>query len=129
MDATERFFSKVEFTDSCWRWKAYKRPHGYGQFWCNGKDIYAHRWSYEFFVGPIDDSLVIDHLCRTRDCVNPDHLEAVTNQINVIRGKKSTCPQGHELTGDNLYVYPNGHRRCKTCRRSQLREHRNRKVV
>ena len=78
----ERFWSKVEFGEH-WLWRGRTHPmSGYGTY----SRSQAHRVAYEFCVGPIPDGLVIDHLCRIRHCVHPDHLEAVTHQENCRRG-------------------------------------------
>jgi hypothetical protein len=82
----ERFRARVEKTPSCWNWTGFVREDGYGLFGFDGRNVYAHRFSYEFHKGPIPAALMIDHLCRNRRCVNPQHLETVTNQENVIRG-------------------------------------------
>lgn len=89
----DRFLNKVVALDDedggCWIWLAAVSIHGYGQFGLrNGMPTPAHRWSYQHFVGPIPDGLVIDHVCRRRDCVNPDHLEAVTQGENLRRGRR-----------------------------------------
>lgn len=87
----------------------------------DGATSLAHRNSYESFKGPIPNGLHIDHKCRVRSCVNPDHLEAVTVQENNRRAprsdvKKSECKRGHPMTPDNLYLYKNGAvRLCKEC--------------
>ena len=87
--------------------------------------IYAHRWSYEHHVAPIPEGLVIDHLCRTPLCVNPDHLEPVTQRVNVHRGvslaasyaEATHCVNGHEFTEANTYRRPdNGSRCCRRCK-------------
>ena len=85
--AHDRFWAKVQKTDTCWLWTAYRLPSGYGQFGLNGKMVYAHRWSYEQVHGPIPKGMHIDHLCRVKHCVNPDHLEVVTCRENAMRGK------------------------------------------
>ena len=96
----ERFLSKIENTDSCWIWKGTVNPDsGYGRFVVDKKNLYAHRYSYEFFNEEIAEKMVIDHLCRVPACVNPSHLEAVTNRENGIRGnrvlkKKDGLPVG-----------------------------------
>lgn len=86
----EYFFRHVEFTGDCWNWTGMKRK-GYGRF-SNGarnRPCTAHRWSYEFLVGPVPDGLELDHLCRNRACVNPAHLEPVTHDENVKRAQLS----------------------------------------
>lgn len=107
----DRFWSKVEFTDTCWLWRSGVRGGGYGAFKVNGHHVQAHRWAYEAMIGPIPDGLTLDHLCRIRPCVRPAHLEPVTFAENVRRGlagygshgglgaiKKARCIRGHLLS-------------------------------
>ena len=125
----DRFMHKVDAswgpTGSCWEWRATKDRGGYGRFSLNGKLRMAHRVSYEMFVGPIPVGLQLDHLCRNRGCVRPDHLETVTNQENARRGNtgkhnsnKTHCNAGHEFTKDNTLsiTRPSGGRECKKCK-------------
>ena len=89
-----------------------------------GKSIGAHRVAYRWFVGEVPYGREIDHLCRVRRCCNPAHLEAVSHQVNVLRGMspaalnatKTHCPQNHEYTEENTYLY-DGERHCKRCMR------------
>lgn len=126
--AVERFYDFVtpEPNSGCWLWLG-ACSRGYGYFSSKGKNILAHRFSYEEFVGQIPEGLQLDHLCRVRCCVNPAHLEAVTSKENFHRGisssvtrsrhKKIThCPRGHAYEGGNLYVSKVGGRVCRKCR-------------
>ena len=133
-----RFWAKVAITPSCWLWTAHVSSNGYGQFRSDGKQALAHRWAYESEVGPIPEGLELDHLCRVRHCVHPDHLEPVVHAENVRRGTagdvraawhraKTHCPQGHPYSGDNLYVSPEGFRKCRTCVREAQRRYQQRR--
>lgn len=114
----DRFWTKVaKSEDGCWLWTASIKETGYGQFRLDGRAQYAHRIAYELCVGPIPDGLQLDHLCRVRHCVNPDHLEPVTQAENAARGSwamKTHCPRGHEYTPENVY-FNSGRRYCCTC--------------
>nr|WP_268250013.1 HNH endonuclease [Streptomyces echinoruber] len=113
----------------CWLWTGRPNQHGYGRFRSGGQGsqtVPAHRWSYEGLVAEIPDGLVLDHLCRTRHCVNPYHLDPVPNAVNVLRGEsfsaanaaKTECPEGHPYSQENTYVHPTtGGRLCLTCKR------------
>jgi hypothetical protein len=127
MTESERFWSKVDKTATCWLWTG-TLVGGYGTF-RSGATVRAHRWSYEHLIGPIPEGLHLDHLCRVRQCVNPAHLEPVTQRENNRRGegwsgqkaRQTQCLHGHPLSGDNLRIRPNGHRECKACSKARYR--------
>jgi hypothetical protein len=114
----------------CWRWRRSKQANGYGICYSGGKyrTRYAHRIAYLEFVGPIPAGMCIDHLCRTRDCCNPDHLEVVTVRENLRRGRghgsETHCPAGHEYSAANTHTDAGGHRHCRKCDRNRKRERR-----
>lgn len=115
----------------CWIWTGAIDRDGYGVIGIRGDDGLkhkkAHRVSYEFHVRPLADHEIMDHLCRVRNCVNPDHLEPVTTAENVYRGisasavnrRRTKCRRGHEFTPENTYVPPSGRRVCRTCSRAK----------
>lgn len=133
-----RFWSKVKKTRSCWIWQACLTSRGYGRFNVGASGgcriVFAHRFSYELLVGPIPKGLELDHVCRNKSCVNPRHLKPVTHRQNLtapgsqvgipsgqLKLSKTHCPSGHELSGDNVRLDKNGHRKCKTCLRDRNR--------
>ncbi len=128
---SDRWLDKVhkpaEWTEeACWEWVGAKTGDGYGYMlisWRPRKPVLAHRYGYEYLVGPIPDGLVIDHLCRNKLCVNPNHLEPVTIAENTGRGlgakgiprKRGThCHRGHERNATNTYEW-RGQRKCRAC--------------
>ena len=139
MFEVERFWSKVARADvGCWTWlDAPNKGTGYGEFRVAGKAHLAHRYIYEQVVGLIPEGLQIDHLCRNRDCVNPDHLEAVTCRENLLRGdsftgvnaRKTECHNGHPFDAENTYITPRGKRMCRACNREAQRRYMARKVA
>lgn len=114
----------VTMPSGCIEWTGSRDKLGYGHMAFNGRPALVHRVNYELFVGPIPDGLVLDHLCRNPPCVNPEHLEAVTQGENINRGKshvalnrfKTHCPHGHPYSGDNLISRRVGSRACRTCK-------------
>lgn len=126
-----RFWSKVQKTDTCWNWTAALNNKGYGQIGLGGhrgRSVLAHRASWELHKGPIPYGATLDHLCRNRRCVNPDHLDAVAHAVNVERGDagalnaaRTECPSGHPYDAVNTYLY-DGRRYCKSCNRAQHRK-------
>ena len=117
----------LELGSNCWLWLGCKNNGGYGQIiGKKNKRPFAykvHRIAYEIVKGPIPSNLTLDHLCRVRHCVNPDHLEVVSLVENVMRGNgvgvknshKTHCPKGHPLVEGNVYMHLDGGKQCKIC--------------
>jgi hypothetical protein len=120
----DRFWSKVERGPECWAW-AGSRSDGYGRFSLGGRPQRAHRLAWEALRAPIPDGMTIDHLCRNRACVNPDHMEVVTPEENTRRGAANRprhCPAGHAYAPENTRIDTRGARRCRECHRARERE-------
>ncbi len=134
MELPQRFWNKVNKEGPipitrpelgpCWIWTGSIHKKGYGHFWYRGKYRKAHRVSYRMLVGKFGGKPQIDHLCRVRGCVNPTHLEPVTNRENLLRGRnvnreKTHCSGGHEFTPENTRIASRsgrkGERVCRTC--------------
>ena len=128
-----RFWAKVAKPltgDGCWLWMGHRNQGGYGQVSVNRHMRQAHRVAYELSVGPIPEGLTLDHLCRVRHCVNPSHLEPVTELENIRRGtvgenmrSKTHCPQGHPYDEANTRHTKNGNRLCRACYREHQRRY------
>lgn len=126
----ERFLSKVKIEQSgCWTWQASKMKTGYGKFSTNNGWLLAHRVSFSIFNNVEFDNLLIDHMCRNRSCVNPDHLRAVTFKQNTTENStsvaavnkiKTHCLRGHKYDEQNTVIRKNG-RECRACSNSNAR--------
>lgn len=123
-------FKYVDASGDCWEWTATRSEGGYGRYNHEGRLQAAHRVVWELLVGPIPKGHTLDHLCRNRGCVNPDHLEPVTMRENTLRGygisaenaRKTHCKNGHLFDADNTY-YEGTWRRCKACIRNRARRY------
>lgn len=127
---TERFWASIDrsgdTSGDCWVWTGSRTSEGYGRLLVFGVHYTAHRVSYELHHGPIPDGLVLDHLCRNVSCVNPDHLEPVTDAENVLRGegsparnaRKTYCKRGHPLDAKRV---------CRVCRHADQVTYRERR--
>jgi hypothetical protein len=96
MTTADRFWAKVNKTETCWEWTGTKLKTGYGVITVNPKMLKAHRVSYMWAKGPIPEGMQIDHICQRPSCVRPDHLRAVTNKQNQENRKP---PQGRNISG------------------------------
>lgn len=130
----KRFITKVSVPllgGGCWDWSAAKNNNGYGVMHVKVGPRFAHRAAYEHWRGPLIQGLVIDHVCKNTGCVNPAHLQQVTQRKNVLLGnnfcakhsKQTHCKRGHEFNLNNTYVSlstKTPRRQCKACRRKIL---------
>lgn len=125
----------IKRVDGCWIATTSNSADGYARwrYKPGAPEMYVHVWAYLAFVGPISDGMQVDHTCHTDDltcpggmdcphrrCCNPAHLELVTGSENTMRQRhfnrsKTTCPKGHPLEGDNLIIWTDRKRRCRTC--------------
>ncbi len=126
----ERFWMRVDASGPCWLWTGAITKSGYGNFRLSGNHgpvVVAHRYAWENLVGPLEPGIQLDHLCRVRNCVNPDHLEPVTGRTNVLRGmspgavtyRTGVCSRGHVMA-DSARSRPNGRRSCWDCEKENL---------
>jgi hypothetical protein len=126
----EKHLERIQKSKSgCWLWTGRLMSGGYGSLSADGRTQFAHRYIYESLVGEIPKGLELDHLCRVRSCVNPEHLEPVTARENMLRSpiaitainaRKTQCPYGHEYTTTTQVAGRNKgrvQRTCLTCKR------------
>jgi hypothetical protein len=125
----DRFWQKVDIKepDECWLWTGALHGKGYGHFRLDGRIEKAHRVAWVLANGLVPDGLTVDHVaargCTSKACVNPAHLEPVTNRVNTLRGgnacavnaRMTHCRRGHEFTVENTRIETTGSRRCRTC--------------
>lgn len=131
-NTAERMRARTLLTPTgCWEWQGKLNRTGYGQTSLSDRTVLAHRAMYELARGAIPPGLTIDHLCRNRRCINPDHLEPVTLRENLRRSNgrgasnapNTHCRHGHPFSGDNLHVW-HGVRICRACRARNKKAYR-----
>lgn len=123
LSSEERFSSKIRAGDNgCVEWVGMRYRNGYGRFSIGNKHIRAHRFSYEFCVGPIPEGCELHHICGNRACVRPDHLEPRTKAEHRSGHHKNdaVCRNGHERTPENTYTW-HGFNMCRVCKREWMR--------
>lgn len=108
--------------------------NGYSRIRINNKNIQAHRWAWELVNGQIPEGFVIDHICRNRKCVLPEHLRMITQQENIMAGlhnidNRSHCNQGHPFVKENIMIRKSGKRECAECNRIRARANYAKKVA
>jgi len=130
MTLPQRIADRIDASGDCWLWTGRIRPDGYGDAWHEGRTRVVHRLVYELLVRTLLADEKLDHLCRNRACVNPDHLDVVDGRTNILRGfgapamaaRRTACRFGHPLTPS-----PTRPRRvCKTCSNAQTQAYRDR---
>lgn len=131
-ELVERIHSRIQFTEDCWFWTGNQNPKGYGLIFFKHSSFLAHRVMYTLHKGEIPEELVIDHLCRTRNCVNPSHLRTLSAVENTMIGegptaqnkRKKFCPRNHPYSGENVFPTCDGKgRRCRICTNSWNRKY------
>lgn len=135
--ADERFFARVVAGPGCcWIWTG-PLSGPYASFSVGRRSVLGHRWVWEFTNSPIPEGLTVDHLCRVKRCVNPSHMEIVTQRVNgersdsaaALNSRKTECVNGHPFDAANTYTPPGGARRvCRACALRRTREWQARKV-
>lgn len=124
MTVVERILARLEVSPGgCLLWQGSRNNQGYGVVSFQSKNRLVHRLAYEAFIGPIPEGLELDHLCRTKVCANPAHLEPVTHAENSRRAAAliTHCPQGHAYDEENTRRESSGQRRCRICRKEKDR--------
>lgn len=122
----------VAVVGDCWEWTGARQKTGYGKTSRGGRMLLAHRLAYEVTLGPIADGLTVDHLCRNRSCIRPDHMDLVPMGVNTMRGTsvsainvaKTHCVRGHPFDATNTRLDSYQHRHCRTCEREHCRQYR-----
>ena len=137
LSAWEAFWNRVIITnDPCWGWDGAHSSAGYARFFYGEVGYQAGRWLWEQLYGYVPKTYDMDHLCRNRACINPDHLEPVPHQENLARGIvgsrnkiKTHCKRGHPFDKVNTYIDREGYRQCVTCLKMHRKNYQLRKLA
>jgi HNH endonuclease len=124
----QRIAERIRVEDDCWIWTRGTTREGYALLSVRNRTYVVHRLMYEILIGPIPEGLTLDHMCERPSCVNPFHCELSTMRENILRGngppavnaRKTHCKNEHPLSGENLYLHPDGRRECRICRRASF---------
>jgi hypothetical protein len=116
----------IVLPNGCWEWQRGKNAKGYGSVVFQGRTWLAHRLAYVLYVGPIPASHEAHHKCHNRACINPAHLEALSEPSHAHANKTivTCCPHGHPYTAANTIINSRGQRSCRTCQNIRMREKR-----
>lgn len=104
-----RFESKFRRTRSCWLWQAAKDSHGFGVFSLRGRQVQAHRLSYQHFIAALGKDQVVGQTCEKHECIKPEHLKISK------KNERTHCPNGHLYTPENMVTRKKTARRCLQC--------------
>lgn len=132
-----RYLARTVATEDggCLIWQGWINKRGYPEVVVNYRKTILHRLVYEAVVGPIPAGVDLHHRCGRRSCISADHVEPVTHDdharlhsshlaaFNEERRAATVCSRGHDLSGENVYIAPDGRRRCRSCRRDARRRH------
>ena len=131
------FWRMVDKSGDCWLWRGHRSKKGYGTTTYQGIGMNAHRVAWLRSGRFVADGLTLDHLCRNRKCINPEHLEPVPQRENVLRGdtlpaanlRKTTCRNGHPYSTENTIHRTDHSRVCRRCNRERNRRYKARRIA
>lgn len=122
----------VDLAAPCWVFRGKVNNSGYGSLSSAGKKWMAHRYMWTLMRGPIPEKMQVDHLCRVRRCLNPQHMEIVDCRTNLLRGTGASAQHARKVACPKCgkpydYIHPNGSRRCRSCQQAMQKDRYNRR--